>query len=123
MGPNNSVMSELRAGDLTESQIQSQCVIWLWNTHPETRGLFFSVNNNSEHIARAMIRKSIGLISGVSDCLFMWRGKTYCFEFKTPTGRQSSSQIEWQHKVNNHGFDYYIVRSFEEFKRIIETIL
>ena len=107
----------------TEAQIQSECVLWLWNNHPETRGLFFSVTNNSEHIARAMQRKSLGLIPGVSDTLFMWKGRTYCLEFKTPSGSQSPAQKEWEAKVTTHGFDYQIIRSFEQFKNIIETIL
>ena len=108
---------------LSESQIQSSCVMWLWNTHPQTRGLFFSVTNNSEHIARAMQRKAVGLISGVSDCLFIWRGSLYCFEFKTETGRQSAAQIEWQTKVNQQGINYYLIRSIEEFKKVMEEIL
>lgn len=118
-------MSELTEfnKELSEAQIQSSCVIWLWNTHPATRGLFFSVTNNSEHIARAMQRKSVGLISGVSDCLFIWRGSLYCFEFKTDKGRQSPAQIEWQEKVNNQGINYYVVRSLDTFQDLINGIL
>lgn len=107
----------------SEAQIQAECVMWLWNTHPETRGLFFSVTNNSEHIARAMQRRALGLISGVSDCLFIWGGRTYCFEFKTPTGHQSPAQIEWQHKVLAQGMCYFVVRSLDEFQVIIKNIL
>jgi len=108
---------------LSESQIQSACVMWLWNAHPQTRGMFFSVTNNSEHIARAMQRKALGLISGVSDCLFVWRGTLYCFEFKTESGRQSTAQIEWQTKVNQQGINYYVVRSVDEFKKIIGGLI
>lgn len=107
----------------SEAQIQAECVMWLWNEHPETRGMFFAVTNNSEHIARAMQRKSLGLISGVSDTLFMWKGRTYCFEFKTPIGNQSAAQREWKNKVSNHGFSYDIIRSLDQFKQIIESIL
>ena len=108
---------------LSESQIQASSVMWLWNTHPQTRGLFFSVTNNSEHIARAMQRKAVGLISGVSDCLFIWRGSLYCFEFKTEIGRQSPAQIEWEKKAVNQGAKYYIIRSLPVFIDRIETIL
>ena len=107
----------------SESQLQAQCVTWLWNEHPETRGLFFAVNNNSEHVARAMQRRAIGLIPGVSDDLFMWHQKLYCFEFKTETGRQSPAQISWEKKVTEHGFDYYIIRNFETFQHIIMQII
>lgn len=107
----------------SESKIQSECVTWLWNTHTSTRGLFFAVNNNSEHVGRAMQRKAVGLIPGVSDCIFMWNGKTYCFEFKTDTGKQSPAQITWENKVRLHGFKYFVVRSIEEFSGWIELIL
>jgi len=108
---------------LSEAQIQASCVMWLWNSHPQTRGLFFSVTNNSEHIARAMQRKAVGLIPGVSDCLFIWRGQLYCFEFKTEIGRQSPVQIDWQDKVNRQGIQYYLIRSIEQFKLVMEVIL
>lgn len=107
---------------LSEAQIQASCVMWLWNTHPQTRGLFFSVTNNSEHIARAMQRKAVGLIPGVSDCLFIWSGQLYCFEFKTEIGRQSPHQIEWECKAVNQGAKYYIIRSLPVFIDRIETI-
>ena len=107
----------------TEQQIQSECVRWLWNAHTETRGLFFSVTNNSENIGRAMVRKSMGLVAGVSDMLFLWKGKTYCIEFKTMTGEQSDAQIIWQDKVTRQGFEYYVIRSLDEFKNLITKIL
>ena len=108
---------------MSEAQIQASCVMWLWNMHPQTRGLFFSVTNNSEHIARAMQRKAIGLIPGVSDCLFIWRGQLYCFEFKTEIGRQSPPQKEWEAKAVNQGAKYYLVRSLEQFQTLIKEIL
>jgi penicillin-binding protein-related factor A (putative recombinase) len=70
-----------------------------------------------------MQRKAMGLISGVSDCLFIWHGRVYCFEFKTETGRQSPSQIEWMHRVNQQGINYYIIRSLEQFKTQINELL
>lgn len=107
---------------MTEAQIQAACVTWLWNTYPQTRGLFFAVNNNSEHVARAMNRKAVGLVAGVSDTIFLWKGTAYLIEFKTPTGKQSPKQKEWEAKVNEAGFDYRIVRSLEGFKQLIEGI-
>jgi len=143
---------------LSESQIQASCVMWLWNTHPQTRGLFFMakndgaklsvkiireamefiINNTAKAIFKAneilnyckrgdgiggAIQKAMGLVSGVSDCLFIWRGSIFCFEFKTAIGRQSTAQIEWQTKVNQQGINYYLVRSLEEFKKVMEGIL
>lgn len=108
---------------MSEAQIQAACVTWLWNTCPQTRGLFFAVNNNSEHVARAINRKAVGLVAGVSDTIFLWRGKAHLIEFKTPTGRQSAKQKEWQAKVEAQGFRYYIVRSLEDFQELIRELI
>ena len=108
---------------MTEQQIQSQCVTWLWNTYPQTRGLFFAVNNNSEHVARAMNRKAVGMVPGVSDTILLWNGTAYLIEFKTPKGKQSPAQIRWEKKVTRTGFKYFVVRSFEHFKEVVERII
>ena len=108
---------------ISEAKIQSTCVIWLWNEHPETRGCFFSVTNNSEHVVRAANRKALGLVAGVSDCIFIWDGKTYGIEFKTEIGRQSPRQEWWQQAIENQGAKYYIVRSFDEFKALMFQLL
>jgi len=109
--------------DMSEAQIQAACVTWLWNTYPQTRGLFFAVNNNSEHVARAMNRKAVGLVAGVSDTIFLWRGKALLIEFKTPTGKQSAKQQEWQERAEAQGFRYYIVRSLEDFQELIRGLI
>jgi len=107
----------------SEAQIQSECVRWLWNEHPETRGLFFAVNNNSEHVGRAMIRKSLGVVPGVADTVFLWRGHAYFIEFKTPWGVLSKAQVEWHRKLTNEMFLYFVVRSVAEFKTVIKYIM
>lgn len=148
-------------GRAEEAKLQSQCVIWLWNNYPQTRRLFFQVENEGMRISSKALNeivlsilknigrpmqitiecnkiidmckhgnsiagaqaKAMGLISGVSDCLFMWKGKTYCFEFKTTIGRQSDNQMEWQQLVENNGFEYIIIRDFEFFCSKIRLIL
>ena len=107
---------------LSESQIQSSCVSWLWNTYPETRGLFFSINNNSEHVVRALNRKAMGMVAGVADTCFLWNGKAYFIEFKTEVGKQSPDQVRWEHAINEQGFEYFIARSLSDFQKIIENI-
>lgn len=108
---------------MTEQQIQSECVKWLWNNHPETRGHFFAVNNNSEHVARAMNRKAVGLVKGVSDTIFLWGGQAYLIEFKTPKGKQSEAQKAWSNEMIESGFRYYIIRSLDDFQALINELL
>jgi hypothetical protein len=40
-------------------------------------------------------------------------------EFKTEVGKQSPAQIQWQAKVEAQGYKYVVIRSLEEFKKLI----
>lgn len=106
----------------SEAQIQSDCVLWLWNTHLETRGLFFAITNNSENIGRAMQRKALGLVAGVADTCLIWRGKVYFIEFKTVSGCLSIRQNEWAMRVKMHGITYTVIRSLDEFKIFVGQV-
>ena len=107
----------------TEAQLQAACVTWLWNTHPETRGLFFAVTNNSEHAVRGLQRRALGMISGVSDTILLWGAKAYLIEFKTEIGKQSPSQKDWQVRAESQGFTYFLIRTEQEFRKLIGEIL
>lgn len=106
----------------SEAAIQQSCVIWFWNNFPKLRGLLFMVNNNSHSKYEGALMKALGLIPGVSDLLFIYKGTVYCIEMKTPAGYQSEDQIKWQSNVNAQGINYYIVRSLDEFKVLINKI-
>ena len=107
----------------SESKIQSDCVLWLWNKHPETRGLFCYNLNNSKNKIDGALNKAKGLIAGRSDTVFYWKSKAYMIEFKTETGVQNDKQIEWQNKIKSNGFEYHIIKNLENFKLLLTTIL
>jgi hypothetical protein len=113
-----------------EGRIQSSCVAWFWNTYPQYRELYFCVPNENaredSNASTGAIRRSMGVVKGVSDTiLFLARDKYHalCVEFKTDTGRQSPAQVDWQSKVEAQGFRYEVVRSLEEFKKLIVEYL
>ena len=113
-----------------EGRIQSSCVAWFWNTYPQYRELYFCVPNENaredSNASTGAIRRSMGVVKGVSDTiLFLARGKYHalCVEFKTDIGRQSDAQRLWQSKVEAQGFRYEVVRSLEEFKKLIKEYL
>jgi hypothetical protein len=113
-----------------EGRIQSSCVAWFWNTYPQYRELYFCVPNENaredSNASTGAIRRSMGVVKGVSDTiLFLARGKCHalCVEFKTEVGRQSDAQRLWQSKVEAQGFRYEVVRSLEEFKKLIVEYL
>jgi hypothetical protein len=106
-----------------ESKIQCDIVQYL-----QLRGIFFfSVPNEIAGGGRgktAMIRtaraKSMGLRSGVSDLIIVLPSKILFMEVKTNTGRQSENQKYFQKKVTELGFEYFIVKSVEDVKKILD---
>jgi hypothetical protein len=128
---------------MTEDQLQSECFQWAWNTFPDTRRLLFHVPNErdtgipswikkllKEHFPLALeflIRKSnpkiqgmrnkvIGVVSGVADLLFLWHGKTFAFELKVGSNKQSENQKLWEITATPHIEKYYLITNFEDFK-------
>ena len=108
----------------TENRVQQECVIHFNNTYPKLRKLLFAVpNGGARSIREGLLLKQTGVTAGVSDLLLMVDGKTTCFELKTEVGHQSKFQKEWQKLVEEHGFDYYIIRSSEQFAEILEYVI
>ena len=109
---------------MSEDALQQQCYMWFHNTYPLYRGLLFHVPNGGSRNAREGKKfKQIGVVAGVADLLFLFNGRCYCLELKTEKGRQSSKQQAWQELVEKNNFNYYIIRSLEEFKIYIQNIV
>jgi len=109
---------------LSEDRIQQDAYIWFHNTYPQYRGLLFAVpNGRKRDVIDAKILKMTGLVSGVSDLIFLFNRKAYLIETKTEKGTQSDNQIEWQKLVESQGFEYFVYRDLETFKSIILNII
>lgn len=118
-----------------EAKLQSECFVWLWNEHPETRGLFFAVINENERSGyetqkmqeiSGSRRKMRGVIAGVSDSIgLIPRGRFHgvCAEAKTKIGVQSAAQKSWQALVEAERYFYFIYRSLDDFKSAMEWYL
>jgi hypothetical protein len=63
--------------------------------------------------------RATGLVQGVSDTVVVLPNKVLFVEFKTSTGYQSKHQEEFQDVVSQLGHDYHIVRSLDQFKKLI----
>jgi len=107
----------------SENKIQSDCVKWIWNSYPQTRGLFFEINNNPKNAIDGARRKAAGMIAGVADTCFLWDGKAYFIEFKAGQGRQRGEQFDWEITILKAGFDYYIIKTLNEFQALIKNIM
>lgn len=128
----------------TESTIQQNCYMWLTNNHGlvshNPRLYMFSIPNETAMSIRSVLlslglniklvdqavaliirrNKNTGFRSGIADTVVLFPGKTVYVEFKTPTGYQSEYQIEFQNTVERLNQRYYLCRSLEQFKSIVE---
>jgi hypothetical protein len=107
-------------GAMSEVQTQARAFQNLWNARPDLRGRIFAINNNSINGIKGAMNKAMGVIAGVADmCFLKPNGKTCWIEWKTEIGKQSPQQITFQKLCLSLGHEYHIVRSEQEFLKII----
>jgi len=62
-----------------------------------------------------------GLLPGASDLILIHYPYPIAFlEVKTPTGKQSTAQIEFQEHITSLGYKYHLIRSLIEFKELLD---
>lgn len=103
---------------LSEYQIQEMCIKWIRAVHPGY--LCWSCPNEAAG-TRASKYKRIGLLAGASDLILVKPNRVVFIEMKKLSGRQSKEQRTFQSNIEYLGFEYYICRSLDEFKKIVEN--
>ena len=117
-----------------ESNTQIQCVSWFRSEYPEYAMLLIHpINEGSGHTdrdrKRHWIHKNEGAVAGVADLLLFLPAiiddVTYhgiAFEFKRPKGgTQSQEQKDFEKMIKAAGYEYEIIRYFDEFKILVKT--
>jgi len=118
---------------IPESKIQQDIVTWFNNTyclkHHKPRYLIYSIPNGipvklqPEIMARALdLLNKTGMLKGASDLEIRTDKLTINVEVKAKTD-QSTSQIEFQNRLEDLGGIYIIVYSLEDFKQKIKQYL
>jgi len=67
--------------------------------------------------------KALGVRNGASDTFVVLPNKIVFIEFKDEVGKQSDAQIDFEKLVTDLNHKYYVVKSLEQFKKIIENEL
>lgn len=113
-----------------EGKIQAECFAWFWNDYPQYRKLLFHIPNENDrsdsNIIQGAIRKSLGVVAGVSDLILLVPMGLYhglCIEMKDEKGTQKPAQKEWQTLVEAQGYKYCLCRSLAQFKNVISDYL
>lgn len=116
----------------TESDLQKACVKYFRLKYPKS--LIFAVPNGGfRNVKEAARMKSEGVLPGVSDLVIMWeRGlcrawmraswisEIWFIELKSPKGKQTENQKEFEKFCEANGYYYSVVRSFDEFKNLVD---
>lgn len=107
---------------LKEDTIQAEIYKWFHNNYCAMKQcVIFSVpNGGTRNKMEAIKLKATGLVAGVSDLIILMPNKCIFVEVKAERGVQSEKQKFFENKVKLLGFDYFIVRSLDEFKQKIE---
>ncbi len=112
-----------------EHELQKACVIWFRLQYPEYALLLFAVPNGGNRNPREAARlKSEGVTAGISDLILLLPHKvndrvlsnSLCIEFKTAKGKQQKTQKAFEKAVILNGSRYQIIRSVDEFIKLIE---
>jgi hypothetical protein len=110
-----------------EHNIQVSCVNWFRYQYPYLSKVLFAIPNGSwRDKITAKNLKDEGVTSGVADLILLKGNKHYgglCIEMKTPQGKQSPAQKEWQEEAEKNGSKYVICHSIYEFIKEIKSYL
>lgn len=108
----------------SEAKIQQTAIQAIRNDYPETYGLLYHIPNGGIRDPRtATIMTGQGVVPGIQDLHFLWRGKHYLIEVKTERGQIDPAQkvIHSQHK--KHGMDTYIFKTSEQIIYFIKWVI
>lgn len=114
---------------MTEKRLQYELVLWFSQKYPELRGHLFEINNDTYNVKHAMTRRAMGMISGVSDLIFVVpkSGKTAAIELKAPSSVHSKehiqNQVDWGVKMIKSGGYYLITSDLATAKDFIEFLI
>ncbi len=122
-----------------ESKLQQACVAWFRGQYPQySMLLVHPINEGCGHSSidhrRQGIHKAEGAVAGVPDLLLFMPAnystdeitKMYYvlgMELKTEKGRQSDAQKEYQKMFEAAGNMYVIIRSFEQFEKVVNEYI
>ena len=110
-----------------EHRLQCACVRWFRLAYPQHHHNLFAVPNGGYRTpATAAKIKAEGALPGVSDLILLIARGNYhglLIEMKTDKGRQSEAQREWQRLIEADGYKYVVVRSIEEFIKVVTDYL
>lgn len=103
-----------------EYKLQQGCVKWFRLQYPQY--LLWSTPNEACWKNKNYFEQ-IGLMAGVADLICVLPNKVLFIEMKAKKGRQSLEQKQFQQRIETLGFEYHLIRDFDEFQTLIKVKL
>lgn len=99
----------------SEHLIQISCIAYFRNEYERYgKGIIIPVPNEL-----AAKRKDVEIRKGCSDLIVVMSKRIVFMELKTGYNIQSDAQVKFQKEVESLGYEYHIIRSLEQFKKVI----
>ena len=110
---------------MTHDRLQYECFFWMWNEYPDLRYLCHAnINSHPKWKVQDMSKlKSLGLVKGVLDLEFYYKGCLHVFDIKIGADKLSKQQKEYIKAIEGEGGQGYEIRSLEGFQNIINGLL
>lgn len=112
-----------------EGGMQIQCVRWFRAQYPYLRRLMFHARNESgaPSSRKTAIDAAAGVVPGVADLMLMLPSGSFhalAIELKYgKTNQQTPAQRQWQAVMEAAGYKYVVVRSFDDYRDIVNSYL
>lgn len=123
MNPERPI-SKLSDRSYFEKKLQHELIMWFSQKYPHLRGCLFEVNNTVTNIRHASNRRSMGMISGVSDLVFFNNNIMLGIEMKAPGSVHSIekilNQLNWGLILINQGGSYIMSSKIDDIKKAVE---
>lgn len=105
-----------------EHNIQVACVNWFRYQFNDL--LIYAVPNGGQRNSVVAAKlKAEGAMAGVADLVIVTKDRHIYVEMKTPKGKQTPKQVEFEKHVTALGHPYYVCHSLEEFMQVCKQEL
>lgn len=105
----------------TEDVLQAKCFQWHWNKYPAQRRTLWHIPNGGQRNAREGAKfKAMGVVAGVADLHWLYKGRLFVFELKVGSNTLSEAQKQWRAAVVPAGALWFEIRSLEQFQEVIK---
>ena len=104
------------------SEFQTHTAIIDWLRIAVPGAIVLHITNNPRSAIAGAKAKRMGMLKGAADILFIHQGVVAFIEVKTPRGKQSKAQIEFQDRCVENMVPYAVVRGVGDVQAFLTDL-